>query len=37
VLDFFLRALLGHINIVGERRAAEDAQVDLCDAMLCCA
>ena len=37
VRDFFFRTLLGHSDIVGKRRAAEDAQVDLCDAMLSCA
>src|SRR5207302_6342138 len=35
--DFYVRTLLWHIEIVGERRAAEDAQVDLCNTMLFCA
>ena len=37
VRDFFLRTLLGHSDTVGERGAAEDAQIDLCDAMFFCA
>ena len=35
--DFYVRTLLWHIEIVGERRAAKDAQVDLCNTMLFCA
>jgi hypothetical protein len=34
VPDFGFRTLLRHVNIVRERGAAEDAQVDFCDAML---
>src|SRR5437870_7321636 len=37
VRDFCFRTLLRHIDIVGERGAAKDAEVDLCDAMLSCA
>ena len=35
--DFFLCPLLWDINVVGKRGAAEDAQVDVCNAMLFCA
>src|SRR5947199_8847819 len=37
VRDFRLRSLLGHVEIVSERGAAEDTKVDLCDAMFFCA
>jgi hypothetical protein len=33
VRDFLFRTLLWNIEIVGKRRAAEDAQIDLCNAM----
>ncbi len=37
VRDFCFRTLLRHGDIVRERGAAEDAQIDFCDAMLFCA
>ena len=35
--DFRFRTLLRHIDIIRQRRAAEDAQVDICNAMFLCA
>jgi hypothetical protein len=34
VRDFCFRTLLRHRDLVRQRRTAEDAQVDFCDAML---